>query len=109
MPAHKVEEIFKAVIQLPLLRCPTDKRRQGKLATARMKEYSRAKKQWQVDNGINTKPPPPPPPGKERDHPIVPAFGDLVGIAGRLGPEAGMGGMPGTGGEAGARATLGQE
>jgi hypothetical protein len=43
-PVQKVKEVFDAVIQVPLLRCPTDKRRTGKLGTQRMKEYSQAKK-----------------------------------------------------------------
>ena len=30
--------------QVPLLRCPSDRRRQGKLATTRIKEYNKAKK-----------------------------------------------------------------
>ncbi|KAI1363003.1 hypothetical protein F5Y08DRAFT_354790 [Xylaria arbuscula] len=44
VPLDKVFEIFSAIIQVPLLRCPTDRRRQGKLATARIKEYNKAKK-----------------------------------------------------------------
>lgn len=40
----KVFEIFAAIIQVPLLRCPTDRRRQGRLATARIKEFNKAKK-----------------------------------------------------------------
>lgn len=44
VPVNKVFEIFAAIIQVPLLRCPTDRRRQGRLATARIKEYNKAKK-----------------------------------------------------------------
>lgn len=40
----KVVETFGAVIQLPLLRCTTDKKRHGKLATSRLREYTKAKK-----------------------------------------------------------------
>ncbi|KAI0509268.1 hypothetical protein F5B22DRAFT_358302 [Xylaria bambusicola] len=43
----KVFDIFAAIIQVPLLRCPKDRRRQGKLATARIKEYNKAKKDIQ--------------------------------------------------------------
>jgi len=41
---QRVHDVFAAVIQLPLLRCPTDKRRVGKLGITRMKEYNKAKK-----------------------------------------------------------------
>ncbi|KAI1386318.1 uncharacterized protein F4822DRAFT_312292 [Hypoxylon trugodes] len=44
VPVEKVFDIFAAIIQVPLLRCPTDRRRAGKLATARVKEYAKAKK-----------------------------------------------------------------
>ncbi|KAJ9136456.1 hypothetical protein NKR23_g9822 [Pleurostoma richardsiae] len=47
VPRHKVAEAFAAIIQLPLLRCATDKRRHGKLASARMKEYTKARKELQ--------------------------------------------------------------
>ncbi|KAI0184288.1 hypothetical protein EV127DRAFT_444579 [Xylaria flabelliformis] len=40
----KVFDVFAAIIQVPLLRCPTDRRRAGRLATARIKEYNKAKK-----------------------------------------------------------------
>ncbi|KAJ4387199.1 hypothetical protein N0V93_007788 [Gnomoniopsis smithogilvyi] len=40
----KVVETFGAIIQLPLLRCTTDKKRHGKLATSRLREYTKAKK-----------------------------------------------------------------
>ncbi|KAI1157851.1 hypothetical protein F5B18DRAFT_137934 [Nemania serpens] len=43
VPVDKVFDVFAAIIQVPLLRCPTDRRRQGKLATARIKEYNKAK------------------------------------------------------------------
>ncbi|KAH6687756.1 hypothetical protein F5X68DRAFT_190315 [Plectosphaerella plurivora] len=43
----RIREIFEAIIQMPLLRCPTDKRRAGKVATAKMKEYTQAKKDLQ--------------------------------------------------------------
>lgn len=44
MPVDKVFDVFAAIIQVPLLRCPTDRRRAGKLATSRIKEYARAKR-----------------------------------------------------------------
>ncbi|KAK1978930.1 hypothetical protein LZ30DRAFT_198301 [Colletotrichum cereale] len=47
-PEQKVRDIFAAVIQVPLLRCPTDKRRAGKLGTARVKEFNQAKKEAQA-------------------------------------------------------------
>ncbi len=41
---QRVADVFAAIIQLPLLRCPTDKRRVGKLGIARMKEYNKGRK-----------------------------------------------------------------
>lgn len=49
VPVDKVIEVFAAIIQVPLLRCPTDRRRPGKLATGRVKEYARAKKDIQEE------------------------------------------------------------
>lgn len=46
---EKVVDVFAAIIKVPLLRCPTDRRRAGKLATARMKEYGQARKSM-MDN-----------------------------------------------------------
>ncbi|KAI1633970.1 hypothetical protein F4809DRAFT_652190 [Biscogniauxia mediterranea] len=46
-PVEKVFDVFAAIIQVPLLRCPTDRRRAGRLATARVKEYTKAKKDIQ--------------------------------------------------------------
>ncbi|KUI69075.1 hypothetical protein VM1G_04198 [Cytospora mali] len=40
---QKVVETFAAIVQLPLLRCSTDKKRHGRLATNRLKDYTRAK------------------------------------------------------------------
>ncbi|KAI1430379.1 hypothetical protein F5Y12DRAFT_20479 [Xylaria sp. FL1777] len=48
VPVDKVFDVFAAIIQVPLLRCPTDRRRQGRLATARIKEYNKAKKDIQA-------------------------------------------------------------
>ncbi|KAJ2893525.1 hypothetical protein MKZ38_008510 [Zalerion maritima] len=86
VPVHKVKDIFNGIIQLPLLRCPTDKRRQGKLGSARMKEYHRAKKDYLNERGISTKPPPPPPPGKEREPPPGLDSRNLSEVAEQLGP-----------------------
>ncbi|KAI0426125.1 hypothetical protein F5Y09DRAFT_76262 [Xylaria sp. FL1042] len=44
VPVDRVFDVFAAIIQVPLLRCPTDRRRAGRLATARIKEYNKAKK-----------------------------------------------------------------
>lgn len=48
---EKVFDVFAAIIQVPLLRCPTDRRRAGKLATTRVKEYTKAKKAMQETSG----------------------------------------------------------
>ncbi|KAI0399369.1 hypothetical protein F4802DRAFT_610919 [Xylaria palmicola] len=50
VPVDKVFDVFAAIIQVPLLRCPTDRRRPGKLATARIKDYNRAKKDLPCSN-----------------------------------------------------------
>lgn len=50
-PPKKVREIFEAIIQMPLMRCPTDKRRAGKKATARVKEYTQARRELQAQMG----------------------------------------------------------
>lgn len=51
VPVEKVFDVFAAIIQVPLLRCPTDRRRAGRLATSRVKEYTRAKKAIQENSG----------------------------------------------------------
>lgn len=40
---QKVVDTFAAIIQLPLIRCTTDKKRHGRLATNRLKDYTRGK------------------------------------------------------------------
>lgn len=50
----KVVETFGAVIQLPLLRCTTDKKRHGKLATNRLREYTKAKKDAEASNAASS-------------------------------------------------------
>ncbi|KAI0161603.1 hypothetical protein GGR52DRAFT_130175 [Hypoxylon sp. FL1284] len=51
VPIEKVFDVFAAIIQVPLLRCPTDRRRAGKLATARVREYTKAKRAVQQTIG----------------------------------------------------------
>ncbi|KAI1308165.1 hypothetical protein F5Y03DRAFT_113013 [Xylaria venustula] len=51
VPVDKVLDVFAAIIQVPLLRCPTDRRRAGRLATARVKEYNKTKKDIQESRG----------------------------------------------------------
>ncbi|RYP71814.1 hypothetical protein DL769_004620 [Monosporascus sp. CRB-8-3] len=51
VPVEKVFDVFAAIIQVPLLRCPTDRRRPGKLATSRIREYTRAKRDMQESRG----------------------------------------------------------
>lgn len=46
VPRQKVVDIFAAVVQVPLLRVATDRRRTGKLGQARIKEFTRARKEW---------------------------------------------------------------
>lgn len=43
---RKVAEALAAVVQVPLLRCASDKRRTGKLGSDRMKEFREARKGW---------------------------------------------------------------
>ncbi|KAI0111868.1 hypothetical protein F4814DRAFT_369557 [Daldinia grandis] len=50
---EKVFDVFAAIIQVPLLRCPTDRRRAGKLATTRVREYTKAKKAIQEASSQN--------------------------------------------------------
>ncbi|KAI1105822.1 hypothetical protein F4804DRAFT_303124 [Jackrogersella minutella] len=57
VPVEKVFDVFAAIIQVPLLRCPTDRRRAGRLATTRVKDYARAKKAIQETNNQNTSDP----------------------------------------------------
>ncbi|KAB5577838.1 hypothetical protein GE09DRAFT_1214044 [Coniochaeta sp. 2T2.1] len=43
---RKVSEALAAVVQVPLLRCATDKRRAGKLGSDRMKDFREARRGW---------------------------------------------------------------
>ncbi|KAL1876566.1 hypothetical protein Daus18300_002810 [Diaporthe australafricana] len=43
VPRQKVVDTFAAIIQLPLIRCTTDKKRHGRLATNRLKDFTRGK------------------------------------------------------------------
>jgi hypothetical protein len=51
VPRQKVVDIFSAIVQVPLLRCATDKRRTGKLAQLRMKEHAKARRDLEAENG----------------------------------------------------------
>ncbi|KAI0840880.1 hypothetical protein F5Y06DRAFT_232347 [Hypoxylon sp. FL0890] len=51
VPVQKVFDVFAAIIQVPLLRCPTDRRRAGRLATTRVREYTKTKKAIQETGG----------------------------------------------------------
>jgi len=44
---EKVADVFTAIIQVPLLRCPKDRRRAGRLAHERVKEYNKTKRELQ--------------------------------------------------------------
>jgi hypothetical protein len=44
----KVAEALAAVVQVPLLRCASDRRRHGKLATERLKQFRETRKVWDV-------------------------------------------------------------
>lgn len=56
----KVVDTFGAIIQLPLLRCTTDKKRHGKLATSRLREYTKAKKDAEANSAASAAKPPTP-------------------------------------------------
>ncbi|KAI1877488.1 hypothetical protein JX265_003496 [Neoarthrinium moseri] len=71
-PVDKVIDVFAAIIQVPLLRSPTDRRRPGKLATSRVREYTRAKRDIQDERGA----------GGSKDEIVV----RPLEIAQRLGP-----------------------
>lgn len=62
VPRQKVMETFSAVVQLPLLRCTTDKRRHGNLATSRLRQYTKAKRDVEAAKASSSPSPPPPPP-----------------------------------------------
>ncbi|KAI1142266.1 hypothetical protein F5Y05DRAFT_219941 [Hypoxylon sp. FL0543] len=73
VPVEKVFDVFAAIIQVPLLRCPTDRRRAGRLATTRVREYTRAKKAIQETGGQNNADP--------KEEPVV----KPLDVANRLG------------------------
>ncbi|KAI2626182.1 hypothetical protein GGS21DRAFT_276733 [Xylaria nigripes] len=75
---EKVFDVFAAIIQVPLLRCPTDRRRAGRLATARIKEYNKAKKAAQDAKKIDA--------GKTSGGGEVDKQETSMDIAKRLGP-----------------------
>lgn len=47
VPVEKVVEVFTAIIGVPLLRSANDRRRPGRVATSRIKEYHKAKQDMQ--------------------------------------------------------------
>ncbi|KAL2754387.1 hypothetical protein ACRALDRAFT_1081444 [Sodiomyces alcalophilus JCM 7366] len=51
-PVQKVRDVFNAIIQVPLLRCATDKRRAGKLGTARVREFNQARREMQSSGNV---------------------------------------------------------
>lgn len=57
VPRQKVVETFSAVVQLPLLRCTTDKRRHGNLATSRLRQYTKAKRDVEAAEASTSSPP----------------------------------------------------
>ncbi|CAJ2513577.1 Uu.00g016960.m01.CDS01 [Anthostomella pinea] len=63
---EKVFDVFAAIIKVPLLRCPTDRRRPGKLATTRVKEYTKAKKDLQESRAQVA-------PGAKQDYYVTPS------------------------------------
>ncbi|KAI1342343.1 hypothetical protein F5Y15DRAFT_300122 [Xylariaceae sp. FL0016] len=63
----KVLEVFGAIIQVPLLRCPTDRRRAGKLGTTRVKEYNKMKKEIQDSRSKKS------PRGSRTEYSVTPA------------------------------------
>lgn len=60
VPRQKIVETFSAIIQLPLLRCTTDKRRHGNLATSRLRQYTKAKKDVEAAKVSSSSTTPPP-------------------------------------------------
>lgn len=60
VPRQKVIETFSAVVQLPLLRCTTDKRRHGNLATSRLRQYTKAKRDVEAAKASSSTSPPSP-------------------------------------------------
>ncbi|KAK2614365.1 hypothetical protein N8I77_001201 [Diaporthe amygdali] len=50
VPRQKVVDTFAAIIQLPLIRCTTDKKRHGRLATNRLKDFTRGKNAMNISS-----------------------------------------------------------
>lgn len=66
---QKVVETFSAVVQLPLLRCTTDKRRHGNLATSRLRQYTKAKRDVEKASSTTSPPSPTSPPAPSSNQP----------------------------------------
>lgn len=58
VPRQKVVDTFAAIIQLPLIRCTTDKKRHGRLATNRLKDYTRGKNAMYMSSPASPATPP---------------------------------------------------
>lgn len=58
VPRQKVVDTFAAIIQLPLIRCTTDKKRHGRLATNRLKDYTRGKNAMCISSPASPATPP---------------------------------------------------
>lgn len=58
VPRQKVLDTFAAIIQLPLIRCTTDKKRHGRLATNRLKDYTRGKNAMCISSPASPATPP---------------------------------------------------
>lgn len=58
VPRQKVVDTFAAIIQLPLIRCTTDKKRHGRLATNRLKDFTRGKNAMCISSSSSPATPP---------------------------------------------------
>lgn len=80
---NKVVETFSAIIQLPLLRCTTDKKRHGKLATSRLREYTKAKKDVEAASPASA--PAVGPFSNNQDRSVLPGVLEVAGTMAPLG------------------------
>lgn len=102
VPRQKVVETFAAIIQLPLLRCTTDKKRHGRLATNRLKDYTRSKNAIKTASPSSATSSPAsqqkqPEPTNAEDRPILPSVIELANSMSPLGlPSALTNRYPGT-------------
>lgn len=79
---QKVVDTFAAIIQLPLIRCTTDKKRHGRLATNRLKDYTRGKNAMYMSSTASpaTSPAPARPDSSETQdkRPVLPGVVELA-------------------------------